>query len=216
MEIIGKVTGIISVNCNIQDLKGAERHRCLCNYFCKPVSADSRWRTTAEANRTLSVGIATCILQMMGTKLTKAAFCQRYYISWIQYVRSRQCIFFLSLTSFLTLLFVFTRCLSPSFSYPNRVNTQTQAKPFLLEQCWQHAYCRYLISTMNKGAFYHFMQPVMLPPLIQIFKSGDLCFPNRNERSSSPKESKCCQLTFSAFGFSVHLTRPDRSGEEKN
>lgn len=138
----------------------------------------------------------------MGTKLTKAAFCQWCYISWIQYVRTRQSYIFLSLTSFLTLLLVFTRCLSPSLSYPNRLNTQTQAKSFLLQQCWQRAYCRYLISIMNKGAFYHFM----LPHLIQIFKSGDLCFPNRNERSNSPKESKCCHLTFSAFGFCVHLT----------
>lgn len=132
---------------------------------------------------------------------TKAAFCQWCYISWIQYVRNRQLYIFLSLTSFLTLLFVFTRCLSPSLSYPNRVNTQTQAKPFLLQQCWQHAYCRYLISIMNKGTFYHFMQPMMFPHLIQIFKCGDLCFPNRDERSTSTKESKCCQLTFSAFGF---------------
>lgn len=48
--------------------------------------------------------------------------------------------------------------------------------------------------------------PVLLPHMIQILTVVDLCFRNRKERNTLPKESKSCPLTFSAFGFSVHLT----------
>lgn len=130
-------------------------------------------------------------------------------------------IFFPSLISFLAALPLFTWCLSPSFSLLKRRNNR-QTKSFPVQQCWQYdaAHYRYLISAAYKGHRNIFFilcslsEPCCFHMWSRFFKTGDLCFPK--ERNTLPKESKCCRLTFSAFGFSAHLTWPDRSGEERN
>lgn len=89
-------------------------------------------------------------------------------------------------------------------------------------QHWQYdpTHYRYLISAVYKGhrsilSFYAACLTHAASTCdLDFFKTGDLSFPK--ERNTLPKKSKSCHLTFSAFGFSVYLTWPDRSGEEKN
>lgn len=182
--------------------------------------ADSPCRTTACANKTFSVGIATRVPQMMWTKLTKAVFCQRCYISRIQYFRTRQHFFFPSPPSLL--LFLSLPGVFPHHFLCSREETTDKPKPNPL-QC-NHPGSRIQLTTDTyfqlciKGTeiFCHFMQLVwsmLLPRAIQIvLKLVIFAFQKRN---TLPKESKCRHLTFSAFGFSVYVTWPDRSGEEK-
>lgn len=99
----------------------------------------------------------------------------------------------------------------------SRNKRQTKLKSFPMQQCCQYGPTQYtpLISTVNRGhrnilSFHAGCLTMLLPHMI--LKRADLCF--LRERSALPKKSKCL-LTFSALGFSVYVTSPDRSGEER-
>lgn len=174
----------------------------------------------AYASKTFSVGIATRVPQMMWTELTKAVFRLWCCISWIWHGRTRQYIFFLphllpcsSLSPHL-LSFPIDFFSEEEKQHKNPTQTLPSATtPAVLTadpefQLW--------IKSTNLLSFYAACLAHVAFAYDPDFNSGDLCFRNRKERNTSPKESKSCPLTFSAFGFSVHLTWPDRSGEEKH